>query len=152
MGFYETPTWNNHRFAHVKDNCLTILHWFPLYINMNHIGTHMSPRFWISLPIPPLSTPLGCYRALVWVLRVIQQIPTGYLFYIWLLLFNHSAVSNPLWPHGLQHTRLLCPSLFPGICSNSYPLFNDAIQPSHSLLPSSPPALNLSPLGLFPIS
>ena len=27
-----------------------------------------------------------------------------------------------LWPHGLQHTRLLCPSLFPGVCSNSCPL------------------------------
>ena len=24
-----------------------------------------------------------------------------------------------LWPHGLQHTRLLCPSLFPRICWNS---------------------------------
>ena len=26
------------------------------------------------------------------------------------------------WPHGLQHARLLCPLLFPGVCSNSYPL------------------------------
>ena len=25
-----------------------------------------------------------------------------------------------LQPHGLQHTRLLCPSLSPGVCSNSY--------------------------------
>ena len=25
-----------------------------------------------------------------------------------------------LWPHGLQHTRLLCPSSSPGICSISY--------------------------------
>ena len=24
-----------------------------------------------------------------------------------------------LWPHGLQHTRLLCPPLSPGVCSNS---------------------------------
>ena len=35
----------------------------------------------ISLPIHP--TPLGCYRARVWVPWVIQQIPIGYLFYIW---------------------------------------------------------------------
>ena len=28
-------------------------------------------------------------------------------------------MSNSLWPHGLQHTRLLCPSLSPGVCSNS---------------------------------
>ena len=26
-----------------------------------------------------------------------------------------------LQPHGLQHTRLLCPSLSPGVCSNSCP-------------------------------
>ena len=27
-----------------------------------------------------------------------------------------------LWPHGLQHTRLLCPPLSPGACSHSCPL------------------------------
>ena len=27
-----------------------------------------------------------------------------------------------LWPHGLQHTRLPCPSLSPRVCSNSCPL------------------------------
>ena len=31
-------------------------------------------------------------------------------------------MSDSLWPHGLQHTRLPCPSLSPGICSNSCPL------------------------------
>ena len=38
------------------------------------------------------------------------------------LLFIHSVVSESLWAHGPQHTRLPCPSLFSGICSNSYPL------------------------------
>jgi len=28
----------------------------------------------------------------------------------------------PLWPHELPHTRLSCPSLSPGVCSNSCPL------------------------------
>ena len=28
-----------------------------------------------------------------------------------LLLFSHSVVSDSMWPHGLQHTRLPCPSL-----------------------------------------
>ena len=28
-------------------------------------------------------------------------------------------MSNSLQPHGLQHTRLPCPSLSPGVCSNS---------------------------------
>ena len=31
-------------------------------------------------------------------------------------------MSNSLWPHGLQHASLLCPSLSPGTCSNSCPL------------------------------
>ena len=39
-----------------------------------------------------------------------------------LLLFSCSVVSDSLWPHGLQHTRLPCPSLFPGVFSNSCPL------------------------------
>ena len=33
-----------------------------------------------------------------------------------------SVVSNSLPPHGLQHSRLSCPSPFPGACSNSCPL------------------------------
>ena len=30
-------------------------------------------------------------------------------------------MSNSLWPHGLQHARLPCPSLSPRACSNSCP-------------------------------
>ena len=33
--------------------------------------------------------------------------------------FISSVVSNSLWPHGLQHSRLLCPSPTLGVCSNS---------------------------------
>ena len=51
-------------------------------------------------------------------------------------------------PHGLQHARLLCPSLSPRVCSNSCPLT------CHPTISSSaipfPPALNLSQYrGLF---
>ena len=31
-------------------------------------------------------------------------------------------MSDSFQPHGLQHTRLLCPSLCPRVCSNSCPL------------------------------
>ena len=31
-------------------------------------------------------------------------------------------MSNSLQPHGLQHARLPCPSLSPGVCSNLCPL------------------------------
>ena len=66
------------------------------------------------------------------------------------LLFRHSVVSDSLWPHGLQHTRLPCPSPSPGVCSNSCPL-NQWCHPtiSSSVTPS-PHALNLSQhQGLF---
>ena len=33
-----------------------------------------------------------------------------------------SVMSDSLPPHGLQHTRLPCPSLSPGASSNSCPL------------------------------
>ena len=32
------------------------------------------------------------------------------------------VMSNSLWPHELWHARLPCPSLSPGVCSNSCPL------------------------------
>ena len=39
-----------------------------------------------------------------------------------LLFFSLSVMLNSLRPHGLQHARLSCPSLSPGVCSNSCPL------------------------------
>ena len=36
--------------------------------------------------------------------------------------FSLSVMSDSLQPHGLQHTRLSCPSLTPRACSNSCPL------------------------------
>ena len=38
------------------------------------------------------------------------------------LLFSYSVMSDSLQPHRLQHTRLPCPSLSPGLSSNSCPL------------------------------
>ena len=39
-----------------------------------------------------------------------------------LLLFSLSVMSNSLWLHALQHSRLPCPSPTPRTCSNSCPL------------------------------
>ena len=39
-----------------------------------------------------------------------------------LLLFSHSVMSDHLRPHELQHARLPCRSLSPGVCSSSCPL------------------------------
>ena len=38
--------------------------------------------------------------------------------YICMLLFSCQVMSNSLWSHGLQHSRLLCPSLSPRVCAN----------------------------------
>ena len=36
-----------------------------------------------------------------------------------LVQFSHSVVSDSLWPHGLQHAKLPCPSPTPRVYSNS---------------------------------
>ena len=52
-------------------------------------------------------------------------------FFLFILFFGFSrqqywsgclVQSKALRPHGLQHARLPCSSLFPGVCSNSCPL------------------------------
>jgi len=59
-----------------------------------------------------------------------------------LLLFSRSVVSDSLGPHGLQHARLLCSPLSPGVCSDSSPL--SWWCSSHSLLSLSLFPFNLS--------
>ena len=60
-----------------------------------------------------------------------------------------SVMSDSLQPQGLQHVSLPCPSLSPPEFAQIHACWvNEAIQPSHPLLPPSPPALNLSQ-GLF---
>ena len=44
-------------------------------------------------------------------------------------------MSDSLRPHELHHTRLLCPSLSPRVCSTHVHWVGDAIQPSYPLSP-----------------
>ena len=39
-----------------------------------------------------------------------------------IVVLHSSVVSDSLWPHGLWHARLPCPSPSPGPCTNSCPL------------------------------
>ena len=62
-------------------------------------------------------------------------------------------MSSSLWPHGLQHDRLPCPSLSPGVCSDSCLLS----QWCHPTVPSSVTHFSSCPQsslasGSFPVS
>ena len=58
--------------------------------------------------------------------------------------FSHSVMSDSLWPHGLQHARLLCPSSTPEACSNSCPLSWWCHPTILSSVAPFPPAFNLA--------
>ena len=67
--------------------------------------------------------------------------------------FSQSVVSDSLWPHGLQHTRLPCLSPTPGVYSNSCtlnqwccPTISSSVVPSSSCL-QSVPASGSFPMG-----
>ena len=67
--------------------------------------------------------------------------------------FSCSVMSDSLWPHGLQHTRLPCPSPTPRVYSNSCPLSwrcHPAI--SSSVIPFSSHLQSFPASGSFPIS
>ena len=69
------------------------------------------------------------------------------------LLFSCSVLSDYLRPHGLQHSRLPCPSLSPGACSNSCPL-SWWCHPTilSSVAPFSSCAQSFPASGSFPMS
>ena len=67
--------------------------------------------------------------------------------------FSHSVMSDSLWPHGLEHARLPCPSLTSRACSNScplswwcYPTVSSSVIPFSFFLQSFPAS------GSFPMS
>ena len=66
---------------------------------------------------------------------------------------SHSFVFDSVWPHGLQHTRLPCPSPTLGACSNScpsgwwcHPIISSSVVPFFSHLQSFPAS------GPFPMN
>ena len=68
------------------------------------------------------------------------------------VLFSCQVVSDSLWPQGLQHTRLTCPSPFPGVCPRPCPLNRWCHQTiSSSVAPFSCPQ-SFPASGSFPVS
>ena len=65
-------------------------------------------------------------------------------------------MSNSLWPHGLQHARLPCPPLSPGVCSHScwlswwcHPTMSSSVIPFSSCLHSFPESESFPVSRLF---
>ena len=75
----------------------------------------------------------------------------GIIFALYsLLLLGCSVMSNSLQPHGLQHTRLPCPSLsLPELAQTHVHQVGDAIQPSCPLSSPFPLTLNLPCIKIF---
>ena len=72
------------------------------------------------------------------------------LYYSFFFFFCHSVVSDSLWPRELQHVRLPCPLLSPGVCSNSCPSSRWCHPTSSSSIVPFSSAFNLSQhQGLF---
>ena len=71
--------------------------------------------------------------------------------------FSLSVVPDSLWPHGLQHARLPCPSPTPGAYSNScppswwrHPTISSSVIPFSSCLQSFPASGSFQMSQLFP--
>ena len=101
------------------------------YSNLNRKGTLTYATIWMEL------------ENMKWNKPVTEGSVLCHSTYRRWLLFSRSVMSNSFRTHGLQHARLPCPSLSPGVCSNSS--IESAIQPSHPLSSPSPPAFNLFP-------
>ena len=80
-------------------------------------------EYWSGLPFPsPKDLPSPVIKLRSPALQV-DSLPTELPGKpIYLLLCSHWIMSNSLWSHGLQYTRIPCPSLSSGVCSNSCPL------------------------------
>ena len=64
---------------------------------------------------------LICSKSIIHPAYVLWDPNIPLISYLLLQFSSFAVMSDSLWPHGLQHARLLCPSPTPGACSNSRP-------------------------------
>ena len=95
--------------------------------------------------------------------KVIGPIPLVHNYFLYSILvvfvmlssvqFSSSIMSDSLWPHGLQHARLPCPSPTRSTCLNSCPLsWWCHLTISFSVFPFSSCLLSFIALGSFRMS
>ena len=76
------------------------------------------------------------------------------MYQYWLLSDHNNCYSvAKLQPHGLQHTKVSCPSLSPRVCSHSCPLSQWCyLTISSSMIPFSSSSQSFPASGSFPMS
>ena len=110
-----------------------------------------------------LAAPLNCLRDIhVWAASIRQwgsiafnskYIIIIHLSFIQQKLFTCSVMADSLWPHGLQHAKLPCPSPTSGAYSNSVPLSQWCHSTSSSsVIPFSSCFQSFSASESFPMS
>ena len=147
--------------------CKAYTFFYNKEIRINEVSDCLMLRKWHVLNIynSPLSSWKLCWGGLyefsVGILSLRPQLSEWIKIWGWACVYllkiifskiqsSHSVVSNPLWPHGLQHTRPPCASPLPEPTRTHVYWVGDDIQPSHPLLSPSSPAFNLSQhQGLF---
>ena len=114
----------------IKPLSLSLLHWLASSLSL----APLCSRACAPQQVNPATTTITCY----WESSV---------------QFSHSVVSDSLPSHGLQHTRLPCPSPTPGACSDSCPLSRWCHPTtSSSLVPFSSSLQFFPASGSFPMS
>ena len=104
----------------------------PCFLHMINLNSHLPP--YTLLATPSVSVQRELYQRCAWWWRC-----------CWPVQFSCSVMSDSLRPHGLQHTRLLCPSPTPRAYSNScpssrwcHPKISSVVIPFSSCLQSFP--------------
>ena len=155
---------------HLLDFAQVHVHWVGNAIQLAHPLSPSSPSAsnlsqyqglfqWVS-SLHQVAKVLEVQLVLKWLnFKIIHQmwnkllLSSGlpYSITINMLLFSRSVVSDSLQPHGLQHTRLSCPSLhLLELAQTHVHQVGDSIQSSHPLSSPSPPSFNLAQhQGLF---
>ena len=97
---------------------------YVVVLSLSHIWLFATP--WTAACQAPLSSPVSQrflkFMSIELLMLSNHLILCHPISFLHILLSSCSVMSDSLQPHGLQHTRLACPSPSPGACSNSCPL------------------------------
>ena len=124
---------------------------------LNMVVTHSGLKTWNVTLFGPFTkkkitfniSQLGCRDSSVWV-SPYDHVKISYVLFS--SVHSLSVVSDSLWPHGLQHARLPCPSPIAGAYSNPWPLSWWSHPSISSSVVSSSCTQSFPASGSFPVS